>query len=217
MRVGSLGRCGAFPVQLDFGVVRGAQHSDHHTNTVERRDGDGEEDNAEENSKALLQVAADGDSKGASDLVSLERDNVERERHQAVADNGEQEGPVEDALRYGDLEAAELATGVGVEETLECGKRRHAEEHFHSGECKGSGHKAVGRDRLNGCENDAEEGEEETHHCEVVVAKGSESNTKDERDHRNVGVARVGASVNNAVDDDGRNRAGRSQDLVEGY
>ena len=83
--------CGCtLPIQLDFRVVRGAQHGNEHTNAVQWRDRDIEEHDAEKNGEALLQVAADGNSKGASDLVSLERDNVERERHDAVANNGEE-------------------------------------------------------------------------------------------------------------------------------
>jgi len=126
--------CGcALPVQLDFRVVRGAQHGNEHADTVEWRHRDIEEHDAEEDGEALLQVAAYRDSKGASDLVRLERDNVERERHDAVTDNREEELPVEDTLSDSDLEAGELAACVGVKQALSCGERRHAKENLHGG------------------------------------------------------------------------------------
>lgn len=64
--------CGCtLPVQLDFRVVRGAQHGNEHTDAVEWRDCDVEQHDAEEDGKALFQVAADGNGKGASDLSTL--------------------------------------------------------------------------------------------------------------------------------------------------
>lgn len=123
-------RC-TLPVQLDFRVVRGTENGDKHANSVQWSYGDCEKDNAEKDGKALLEVAADRDSQGASDLVCLERDDVERESHEAVAQDGEEEGGVESAFRHGSLESGELAARVGVEEALGCGERGHAEEYFH--------------------------------------------------------------------------------------
>jgi hypothetical protein len=184
------GRC-TLPVQLDFRVVRGAHHGNEHTNAVEWRDGDIEEHDAEENGEALFQVAANRNGKGASDLVRLERDNVERERHDAVANNREEESPVEDTFGDCNLEASELAACVRVEQALGCGERRHAEEHLHGGKRKGSSHKAVGCDCLNGCQNHAERCEEESNHGEIVVTECCQCNTEDERNHRDVCVAGV--------------------------
>jgi hypothetical protein len=115
-------RC-TLPVQLDFRVVRRTEHGDKHANAVQRRYRNGEEDNAEEDGEALLEVAADRDCQGACDLVCLERDDVERESHEAVAQDGEEEGGVECAFRHCSLESGELAARVGVEEALCCGER----------------------------------------------------------------------------------------------
>jgi len=209
-------RC-ALPVQFDFGVVRGAENGDEHANAVQRRHRNSEKDNSQKYGQALLQVAADRDCQGASDLVCLERDDVERESHEAVAQDGEEEGVVKDAFGDCGLEAGELAAREGVEETLGCGERGHAEEHFHRGKGQRSSHQSVGGDGLDGGKYHTKESEEEADHGKVVIAKGRQCNTKDERDHRDVGVAGVGSAVDNAVNDNSRDRAGGSKDLVEGY
>lgn len=210
--------CGCtLPVQLNFGVVRGAHHGNEHTNAVEWRDRDIEEHDAEENSEALLEVAAYRNGKGASHLVRLERDDVKRECHDAVANNGEKELPVEDTFGDCDLEAGKLAACVGIEQALGCGEWRHAEEHLHGGQCKGSSHQAVGRDSLDGCQNHAERCKKEANHGEIVVAECSQCDTEDEGNHRDVSIAGVGSCVGDAVDDDSCDWTGRSQNLVEWY
>jgi len=164
--------CGcALPIQLDFRVVRGAQDGNEHTDTVKWRHCDLEEHDAEKYGEALFQIAADRDGKSAGDLVRLERDNVERERHDAVADDGEEERVVKDTLGDCDFETNELSTCVGVEKTLGCGEWRHAEEDLHGGQRKRSSHKAVGCNGLDSCQNHTESCEQETDHGEVVVAK----------------------------------------------
>ena len=184
------GRC-TLPIQLDFRVVRGAQYGNEHTDAVEWRDRDIEEHDSEKNGEALFQVAANRNGKSASDLVRLERDNVERERHDAVANNGEEELPIEDTLRDCDLEGGKLAACVGVEQALSCGERRHAEEHLHGGQRKGSSHKAVGCNCLDGCQDYTKRGEKESNHGEIVVTKCCQCDTEDEWNHRDVSIAGV--------------------------
>jgi hypothetical protein len=163
-------RC-ALPIQLDFRVVRGAQDGNEHTSAIEWRHRDAEEHDAEEYGEALFQIAADRDGKSSCDLVRLERDNVERECHDAVADDGEEERVVKDTLGDCDFETNELSACVGVEQTLGCGERRHAEEDLHGGQRKRSSHKAIGCDGLDSCQNHTERCEQEANHGEIVVAE----------------------------------------------
>jgi SLT domain-containing protein len=184
--------CGcALPIQLDFRVVRGAQDGNKHTDTVEWCHRDIEEYNAKEYGEALFQVAANRDGESACDLVRLERNNVERERHHAVADDGEEERVVENAFCDRNFEASELAARVSVKQALRCGERRHAEEDLHSGQRKRSSHEAVGCDGLDSCQNHTERREQEADHSEIVVTKCSQCDTEDERNHRDVGIAGV--------------------------
>ena len=61
----------------------------------------------------------------------------------------------------------------------------------------------------------SQNGSQEANGRKVVIAISDESDAEDQRNHREVGHARVGACVDDAVEENGDERAGRSHDLVE--
>ena len=115
--------CGrSLPVELDLAVPPGSNDCDEHAYAVQRRDSHSEQEDPEQDGESLLQIAADRDCQCASNFVGLERDDIEREGHRTVADQGENEGAVKNAFTDGDSKATQLATRGGVKEALDCGQ-----------------------------------------------------------------------------------------------
>lgn len=114
-------------------------------------DFDAKGDDAEANRQALLQVTADAHRQGTSNLVRLERSNVEGECEDAVAEKSDKGGEADVTLHTHGVEVSELAGGDGAGQRLHSRKGRHAQQDLHSGEGQGASHNAVGSNGLLTC------------------------------------------------------------------
>lgn len=125
---------------------------------------------------------------------------------------------------------------MGVDNALNEGQGRHAEEEVERVELEGLGGEdagpdgtagggcddrmasleKVGDDCLEGCQDSAEEGEKEAPESEVVVAIGCKADTDDDGDEGEELGGRKGVGEEEVRDGDDKERGGGADDLVEG-
>jgi hypothetical protein len=204
-------------VQLGLAVDAGADHGDEHTGTVEEVNGDVEEEDAEGDGQALLEVAANGHGQSTGQLVGVERGDVEEERKETVAGQRRDSGGDGDVARAHEAdEAADLAGGGSTCQRLESSQGRHAHQELDGGQSKGSSHESVGHDGLDCSQNNTKDGQEETGVGEAHLTGGGHSSADDERHQGEVGHGAVGAAVPDAENEDGEDGAQHAHRLVEG-
>lgn len=96
----------------------------------------------------MLEVSADAQGQSTSQLVGLERGDIEHECQNAVAEQGEDNSRGEVAFCGEVGEACDFSGAVCVDEGLCGGKGGHAQEQFEGGELQAASQEAVGCDSL---------------------------------------------------------------------
>ncbi|KAI6764829.1 hypothetical protein HG531_012716 [Fusarium graminearum] len=202
-------------VELGLAVDSSSKHSDGHTSSVKQVDGHIEEEDTEGDGQALLEVTTDSHGQGTGKLVGVERRDVEKQGEETVTEERGESGR-EGNLSGGDklVEAADFTGGSGASQSLEGGKRRHAEEELNGRKRQRASHESVGNNSLH--TNDSENGEKETGVSEAHLTESSHGSTDDEGKERKVGHVAVGTAVVDTVDENGEDRAQHAHGLVEG-
>lgn len=136
-------------VEFGLAVDGSTKHCDGHASTVKQVDGHVEEEDAESNSQALLEVTTDGHGQSTSKLVGVERRDVEQKGEETVSEKRGESGRKRDVSRGDQLvEAADFTGGSSASQSLKSSERRHAEEELDWGESERASHESVGDDSL---------------------------------------------------------------------
>lgn len=136
-------------VEFGLAVDGSTKHCDGHTSTVKQVDGHVEEEDAEGNGQALLEVTTDGHGQSTSKLVGVERRDVEQKGEETVSEERGESGGERNVPRGDELvEAANFTGGSSASQSLKSSEGRHAEEELDRGESERSSHESVGDDSL---------------------------------------------------------------------